>query len=1053
MLRSKLASSLKQVFENRSFAAMSRSRRLRREHRNCGTEPLEVRQLLTGDFVGVNAVGSTGNDQATAVTADSAGNVYTTGTFSGTVDFDSGPGTTLLISAGSTDIFVTKVESSGALIWARRMGGTSADGANAIAVDAVGNVYTTGSFLGTADFDPGAGTTNRTSAGFTDIFVSKLDSSGNSVWARTMGGTDFDSASGLAVDAAGNVYTTGFFAATADFDPGAGTANRTSAGLTDIFGSKLDSNGNYVWAWNSGGNFHDSGRAIAVDSTGNVYTTGSYQGTADFDPGINTSNLASVGGGFDIFVSKLDSSGNFVWARSMGGTGFDQAYGIAVDSTGNVYTTGWFTGTVDFDPGFVTNNLSSAGSFDIFVSKLDSNGNYVWARRMGGAGEEQGRDIAVDSAGNVYTTGYFENTVDFDPGAGLSNLISAGANDIFVSKLNSSGNFVWARSMGGTGSDQANGTAVDSAGNVYTAGQFTFTADFDPAIQTANRTSAGSSDAFTLKLSPVLLFEIPAGVTGDLKLVRNGDNLNLLFNGTSTFGSYVLWDQGMFSEVSAVRVVNSAEQAISLTLDYLSGGAFGIDGGIHFAAGAATTDSVRFIGQSNEGFTYAPSSATANAGTMRTYGNEVTFTGVESVFVTKTQALEVETQGSADVLTVSPGTGFQNNLAMRIAGTSGGTTITPLTLDNVRDLTIETGLFDGVLAQSNDTVTFTAGSYEAQGLKNVFVRTGKGNDTLTVNGPDIGLPVPSGAFWFLGGSGIDRLSASGNTNWDLNDTRLVSAGGGRIQHDDIERATLIGGTGKNHLNASLFSGDVTMNGGSDNDLIRGGSGNDTLIGGAGNDRIYGGLGDDNLQGQDDHDQIWGDAGEDILTGGIGNDQLWGGDDNDDLAGEAGNDILRGGSGDDSLSGGDNNDQLFGDAGNDIVNGGNHNDKLFGGDGADTLNGDAGNDFLSGGTGDDALAGGAGIDLYDLQGTNNAEDLRLQRVNATSASFRRKPRGLSSILELDSITMDTTDEFWVSALGGDDLITIDSLFTQLGSVDGGDGTDVCTGPAAWVKVSG
>jgi Ca2+-binding RTX toxin-like protein len=670
---------------------------------------------------------------------------------------------------------------------------------------------------------------------------------------------------------------------------------------------------------------------------------------------------------------------------------------------------------------------------------------------MGGSESDFPTDIALDSAGNADITGNFLGTADFDPGVGISSLTSAGGRDVFVSSLDASGNHVWARSLGGNSEDDANGIALDFAGNIHIAGSFFETVDFDPGFGTAHRTNAGSAGAFTLKLSPDMLFDF-SGFVGDIKLVRNGDLLDMFFNGSFTSGSYVLFDQEPLSDIRAVRISDSVGVSNSLTLDYLSGGAFGINGGIHFAAGAATTDSVRFIGQSNEGFTYAPSSATANAGTMRTYGDEVTFTGVESVFVTKTQALEVETQGSADVLTVSPGTGFQNNLATRIAGTSGGTAITPLTLDNVRDLTIETGLFDGVLAQSNDTVTFTAGSYEAQGLKNVFVRTGKGNDTLTVNGPDIGLPVPNGAFWFLGGAGIDRLSASGNTNWDLNDIRLVSAGGGRIQHDDIERATLIGGTGKNHLNASLFSGDVTMNGGSDNDLIRGGSGNDTLIGGAGNDRIYGGLGDDNLQGQDDHDQIWADAGEDILTGGIGNDQLWGGDDNDELSGEAGNDILHGGSGDDSLSGGDNNDQLFGDAGNDIVNGGNHNDKLFGGDGADTLNGDAGDDFLSGGTGDDALAGGAGIDLYDLQGTSNAEDLRLQRVNATSASFRRKPRGLSSILEQDSITMDATDEFLISALGGDDLITIDSLFTQLGSVDGGDGLDVCTGPAAWAKVS-
>lgn len=135
-----------------------------------------------------------------------------------------------------------------------------------------------------------------------------------------------------------------------------------------------------------------------------------------------------------------------------------------------------------------------------------------------------------------------------------------------------------------------------------------------------------------------------------------------------------------------------------------------------------------------------------------------------------------------------------------------------------------------------------------------------------------------------------------------------------------------------------------------------------------------------------------------------------------------------------------------------MNGGNHNDLLFGLNGNDVLNGDAGDDILNGGTDHDALTGGTGVDLYDLQGTTSAEDLQLARASATSSTFRRKPRGLVSVLELDSIAMDATDEFLISALGGDDLITIDSLFTQLGSVDGGDGTDVCTSPAAWTKVS-
>ena len=660
-------------------------------------------------------------------------------------------------------------------------------------------------------------------------------------------------------------------------------------------------------------------------------------------------------------------------------------------------------------------------------------GDFEWAKGMGGTSDDVGNAIAIDAAGNVYTTGGFYSTVDFDPGAGAFNLASIGNRDIFVSKLDSSGNFVWAKRMGGTDYDKGNAIAVDAAGNVYTTGNFYSTADFDPGAGAFNLTSAGNWDIFVSKLSPDMLFTLASGLTGDVRLRRNGEWLELSFKGTFIFAEYVLQDRHRLSTIQAVRITDNSNSN-TLTLDYGSGGGFSVDGGIHHAARGGAADSLRLIGVGNEGFTYAPSSLTLGSGKILTYGDEVLFTDVESVFVKDTQHLLIEPQGSADVLTAAPGTGFQGHIGMTVSGTSGGTAFAPITLDNVRDLTIDTGLKDGLLAQSNDTVSFAVGSLEGQGLQNVFVRTGKGSDILTVNGPDIGLPVSGSKFWFLGGSGVDRLTAIGDTNWDLNDIRLVSAGGGKILHDDIEKASITGGTSKNHLNASLFSGDVTLYGGSNNDLLRGGTGDDTLFGGIGNDRIFGGLGDDIAYGQDGNDQLWGDAGEDTLLGNAGNDQIWGGDDNDILSGDAGDDVVQGGAGDDTVNGGDNND------------------RLFGGDGNDTINGDAGDDFVQGGTGNDTLIGGAGIDLYDLQGTNNAEDLNLQRASATSSSFRRKPRGRVSVLELDSITMDATDEFLISALGGDDLIAIDLAFTQLGSVDGGDGTDSCTAPAAWTKVS-
>ncbi|WYL99987.1 MAG: DUF4347 domain-containing protein [Gloeotrichia echinulata CP02] len=459
--------------------------------------------LLADDvtYAWAKNLGGSSSDQGYGIAVDSGGNVYTTGYFVETADFDPGAGTANLTSAGSQDIFISKLNSDGSFAWAKKLGGSSLDQGQGIAVDSGGNVYTTGYFFGTADFDPGAGTANLTSAGINDIFISKLNSDGTFAWAKKFGGSSNDIGYGIALDSGGNVYTTGYFYGTVDFDPGAGTANLTSAGNNDIFISKLNSDGTFAWAKNLGGSSDDIGNSIAVDSGGNVYTTGYFFGTADFDPGAGTANLTSAGSQ-DIFISKLNSDGTFAWAKNLGGSSTDIGNSIAVDSGGNVYTTGIFQGTADFDPGADTANLTSAGSYDIFISKLNSDGSFAWAKNLGGSSTDIGNSIAVDSGGNVYTTGFFSWIVDFDPGAGTANLTSAGSQDIFISKLNSDGTFAWAKNLGGSSFEQGNSIVVDSGGNVYTTGFFYGTADFDPGAGTANLTSAGSDDIFISKLSP-----------------------------------------------------------------------------------------------------------------------------------------------------------------------------------------------------------------------------------------------------------------------------------------------------------------------------------------------------------------------------------------------------------------------------------------------------------------------------------------------------------------------------------------------------------------------
>lgn len=447
--------------------------------------------------------GGTGQDGASSVAVDDFGNVYTTGYFQGTVDFDPSSGVDYHTSSGGPDIYIQKVDVSGNFLWAKTFGGTSDDYGYSIAVDGSGNVYTTGKFTGTVDFDPSGGIANHTANGGFDAYVQKLDASGNFLWVKTFGGTSNDIGNSITVDDNGDIYSTGNFISTVDFDPSAGVANYTSSGLFDVYVQKLDASGNFLWARTFGGSTTDNGNTITTDVNGNVYVTGSFQGTADFDPSSATDNQTASGGD-DIYVQKMDAAGNYVWARTFGGTFNDRGHGVAVDNNGNVYTTGYFASLADFDPSAGIDNYFSNGLYDVFVQKMDASGNYVWAKAFGATFFDEGYSIDVDTFGNVYSTGRFYGTVDFDPSAGVDNHISNGVYDIFIHKIDASGNYVWVKTLGSTDNDEALAIKVEGDGSIYTAGQFKGTVDFDISAGVDNHSSVGGYDIFAQKISQCL---------------------------------------------------------------------------------------------------------------------------------------------------------------------------------------------------------------------------------------------------------------------------------------------------------------------------------------------------------------------------------------------------------------------------------------------------------------------------------------------------------------------------------------------------------------------
>ncbi|HRI60072.1 MAG TPA: SBBP repeat-containing protein, partial [Saprospiraceae bacterium] len=389
--------------------------------------------------------------------------------------------------------------------WANRIGDVNNDQSYAIALDPQGNIYTTGIFSGTVDLDPGPGTLPFTSKGQDDIFLQKLDSAGNLVWAKQFGGKQLESANNLTIDPNGNIYLIGSFQDTIDFDLGPGVANLATP-LKDIFVLKLNAAGDFVWAVQTLtlDITIQMGTAIAVDAAGNVYTTGDFRKTVDFDPGPGEYALTATGtnGAGDVFIQKLDADGKFVWTKQIGGEGYDSGTAITTDADGNVYTTGYYRDDMDFDPGPGVDSKYMSGKADIFIVKLDAGGNYVWGKKIGGPDWETINSFLIGNDGNIIATGDFVGTADFDPGTGVHNLTSVGDYDAFVQKLDPDGNLIWVKQMGAFGSSSGSSVYVDSSGGIYSTGSFTSaTIDFDPGPGVANLTPSGyKTDIYIQKL-------------------------------------------------------------------------------------------------------------------------------------------------------------------------------------------------------------------------------------------------------------------------------------------------------------------------------------------------------------------------------------------------------------------------------------------------------------------------------------------------------------------------------------------------------------------------
>jgi hypothetical protein len=467
-------------------------------------------------------LGGSDIDEAAAIAVDGSGNAYLIGdTTSG--DFPVYPLTNPLqpTSGGASDVFVTKLNALGtALVYSTYLGGSGDDTAyqygGGIAVDSAGNAYLTGGTSST-DFPTTVGAVGpfqRSLGGGFDAFVAKLDPTGSAlVYSTYLGGSSFDFGGGIAIDSSGNAYVAGQ-TYSSDF-PLSNPLQPSFGGSSDAFVASLDPTGSALnYSTYLGGSADDFAYGMAVDGSGNAYVTGR---THSFDFPTPNAYQAVFGGVADAFVAKLAAGGtSLLYSTYLGGSDMDGAIGIAADSSGDAYVTGW-TYSSDF-PKVNPLQQNLAGAEDGFVAKLNPAGSaLLYSTFLGGSDDDQGYSIAVDSSGNAYVTGYTSST-DFPTASPLQDT-NAGAEDAFVAKVNSAGSaLIFSTYLGGNGSDYGAGIWVDSSrasGDAYVAGATastdfpTTTSAYDRTCGTDGNCNAGAapaaSDAFVAKLTGLAL--------------------------------------------------------------------------------------------------------------------------------------------------------------------------------------------------------------------------------------------------------------------------------------------------------------------------------------------------------------------------------------------------------------------------------------------------------------------------------------------------------------------------------------------------------------------
>ena len=517
-----------------------------------------------------------GAQSANAMCGDSHQNIYATGSFIGNVDFDPGPGHVYLpFNSGGNNTFISKMDSLGNLIWAKSIVGSDVTPWG-VATDNAQSVYIAGLFYSSADFTPDTLinytlTATNASSGNPDIFVLKLDSIGNFIWAFKIGTGGFESAGNLVVDQSGNIYITGRYDNTCDFDPGSSVANLSTSSPESVYIAKYNSAGQYVWVQSAQLSYYGENERLATDydHNGNIY-------------------IANYGE-----IAKVDTAGNFLIKKSFNNNRVStQVYcnvtSLSCDYSGNVFVCGYFNDTIDFDTDSTTAfYVNAVGAYNTFVCHLNSSLELVWVRQF----TQNGTNLSV--AANhahailvkdtlVYVAGVFTDTMDVNVPAGGSMLYEVAATpqddfyDAYVVALTNTGNYSWGESFGGNLLDRS--TTIGASGDaVYIAGQFNDTADFNnsPLVQTLMFNGVGSFNVFVLKFNAPAITTVKEGKSEEVQyFVYPVPVKNMLFFSESILRNFYAFS---VKDIAGREIINSKLMSSKLNVEALSNGVYIIE--------------------------------------------------------------------------------------------------------------------------------------------------------------------------------------------------------------------------------------------------------------------------------------------------------------------------------------------------------------------------------------------------------------------------------------------------------------------------------------------